>query len=469
MQKIVFRQIVFALSVLILFFTFFFLLKQDWIYKQTLAKLGPNYAKTGHQRDARISSVYKPYSEISKETINHWDAALYNRIRMEGYSQSDRLAKEKLAFYPLFPFLWRLSHLDSFWIVIFNYLLFVFGLLVLSVQLMGPSPKRIFIYGLGLLMPSAVSYYLPYAESLFLLTMAIAVWGILSNRYGIYLIGSLLFAMTRPSALIFVVALLVTEMICFFEHRNWKRLLNRIIRMAGPPISGFLIVSVIQYLPSGSWSAYFDSMELWPTESGFFNLITDWSLEGFGMSVFSIFFIAIPALVYLIVLIIKELIKNKRKEAQDLFSQDGTMKKQYLLRVSLLFITGNLIYFALTSGNMINGFSRYTMAVPFFYIILFLLPEKLEGQPIIRILFAYALCTLGMIMFLSNVVYGNGHRFQWSNSGLFISLVLSMLFLLESYLPPKLKWSFLMLLAIPALLWHTYLFNMFLSDAWIFT
>jgi hypothetical protein len=334
---------------------------------------------------------------------------------------------------------------------------------------MDPSPKRIFIYGLGLLMPSAVSYYLPYAESLFLLTMAIAVWGILSNRYGIYLIGSLLFAMTRPSALIFVVALLVTEMICFFEHRNWKRLLNRIIRMAGPPISGFLIVSVIQYLPSGSWSAYFDSMELWPTESGFFNLITDWSLEGFGMSVFSIFFIAIPALVYIIVLVIKELIKNKRKEAQDLFSEDKTMKKQYLFHVSLLFITGNLIYFALTSGNMINGFSRYTMAVPFFYIILFLLPEKLKGQPLIRILFAYALCTLGMIMFLSNVVYGNGHRFQWSNSGLFISLVLSVLFLLESYMPPKLKWSLLTLVAIPALLWHTYLFNMFLSDAWIFT
>jgi hypothetical protein len=139
------------------------------------------------------------------------------------------------------------------------------------------------------------------------------------------------------------------------------------------------------------------------------------------------------------------------------------------LRVSLLFITGNLVYTALTSGNMINGFSRYTMAVPFFYIILFILPEKLERQSVLRILLAIALCTAGLIAFLCNVIYGSGHRLEWSGAGLFISLGLLLFFVLEPYMPARLKWTLFVLLAIPCVLWHTYLFNMFLSDAWIFT
>jgi hypothetical protein len=210
-------------------------------------------------------------------------------------------------------------------------------------------------------------------------------------------------------------------------------------------------------------------MELWPTESGFFNPIVDWSLEGFGMTVFAVFFLAIPALVYVLIWAGQAFLSKERKEVPDLFSDNKTVKKEYLLRVSLLFITGNLVYTALTSGNMINGFSRYTMAVPFFYIILFILPEKLERQSVLRILLAIALCTAGLIAFLCNVIYGSGHRLEWSGAGLFISLGLLLFFVLEPYMPARLKWTLFVLLAIPCVLWHTYLFNMFLSDAWIFT
>ncbi len=468
MLKLIFRQVLLACGTGLLFILVFSLFQNEKIYDSSLGKISSNYERSGVKRDVQILNVHKPYNRFNNATLNHWDAVLYKEVRDHAYETGTGFAKEKLAFYPLFPLIWRLSHADSECIVFCNYVLFILGLILLSMLLNGLTSGSLVYLLIGILVPTAATYYLPYAESLFLFTMAIAVWGILKQKYWIYFAGAMLFCMTRPSAMIFMVALLAADGIYFIRHRNPVHFLRDFSKKIAPCIAGLGAVILVQYLYSGSWTAYFDSMDLWPAESGFFNLITDWSREGFGMSVFSIFFLSLPALIYLIFWAFQSVRTRTKHPAVSLFGTDREAQKDYLFHVSLLFIAGNLAYTFLTSGNVLNGFSRYTMAVPFFYIVLFLLPDKIRSLPAwVKLLF-FCLCFSGLSLFLHFVVYG-GERLQFANVGLLLSVTLALFLLFEAHLSGRAKWIILVVISIPCIIWQTYLFNMFLADAWIFT
>jgi hypothetical protein len=472
MRQPVLYKLLLAGTVGLLFILIFSALQNERIWQQTLGKITHVYERNGSGRTTKILEVNKPYSEFNYESIRHWDGALYYRVRNEGYhagAGTGRNVKEKLAFYPLFPFLWKVSCIDSVWIVYFNFAVFLLGLLLLSGLLMKNSRGNLFYFAAAILLPSTATYYLPYAESLFLLTMAIAVYGIFQRKYWIYAAGAFLFSMTRPAALIFMFALLSADLIYLLRHRSLRYFLKEFMLKILPCIAGFGVVTGVQYWSSGSWTAYFDSMELWPAESGFFNQVTDWSKEGFGMSVFAIFFLAIPALLSVVIWSVRSLMPGSRQEPISVFGGDEEVKRDYLFKVSLLFIAGNLVYTFLTSGNVINGFYRYTMSVPFFFLIFFQLPGKFAAMSFRSKILLYLSCLGALISFLGLVNYGTGTRFHYSNSGLFLSLALTLLLLFEESLPVWWKWILIGLLALPCIVWHTYLFNMFLGDVWIFT
>jgi len=463
------NQLVLIVGVLGLFILTFLVFQEKLIYDSTLGKISTNYERSGNGHTLKIQDVRKPYVHLTREAIYHWDGLLFKEIRDEGYKQGSLYHKEKPAFYPLFPFLWRISGIDSILIIFMNFILFGIGLVLLQRNLMKSDTHTNLLHlAIALLLPSAITYYLPYAESVFLLTLAVAIYGIFRKKYWIYAVGAFLFTMTRPSSLMFIAALIAADTILLFRHRDLKHYLKDLMPKLGPCIVGFLAVTGIQYIYTGSFIAYFESTELWPTESGFLNPIRDWSREGFGMSVFSIFFLAIPAIVYLFVLSLKSLRKDCREEPIPFFNSGENHKREYLFLISLLFIAINLVYFALTSGNVINGFYRYTLSVPFLYIILFLLPAKLSKLSLFKRIAFFATCLCGLAVFLSLVAYGVPH---WSmkSSGLFLFLIITCFLILEEYFNVRQKWIILILISLPCIVWQTYLFNMYLTDAWVFT
>jgi len=312
-------------------------------------------------------------------------------------------------------------------------------------------------------------YYLPYAESLFVFTLVLAIAGLIQKKYWLFFIGALAFSMTRPAAQIFILALIAADMRYFIHHKKIRFFLKEISLKVLPFVLGIFLVTWIQYLYSGSWTAYFDSLTFWPVESGFTSKVLDWSVEGFGMTVFCIFFIAIPCLIYSIIWGVTSL---KQQDADwapvSLFAGNARWIEEYMFNVSVLFIAGNLCYTFLTSGNILNGFYRYTVCVPFFYIVLFLLPEKIKDVKLSFKLGVVGLSIAGMSIFFMNVVYG-GNRFRFEYLGLYIMFFLLLLFIVEPYLSGNKKWLILAALLIPAIVWHAYLFNMYLSDGWIFT
>jgi|GEM_PF-865499 hypothetical protein len=467
LKKVLFK-IVITIAVYGLFSVVFDLLQNPDVYKNTLGMVSANYEHAGTAKRYTINKVNKPFIGITEENAYNWDAAHYLKIRDSLYSGIDTHYADRYAFYPFFPIIWKISGVRSHHISFVNYLFFGLALILLSQLLMKDKRTDMFFFTLALLIPSAIIFYLPYAESLFVLTLAVALWGLFKRKYWVYFIAMICFSMTRPAVVILIFAFIGTDVIYFFRHRSFKYFIKQSTITIAPVLLGWFIVTAMQYYYSDSWTAYFDTWEFWPKESGFFNKITDWSTEGFGMTSFSIFFLAIPALIYSIVFAFSSLLKKQEKNAVSLFAGNEVYIKEYMFNVSMLFIAGVLVYFAITSGNVLNGFFRYTMAIPFFYIVFFQLPEKLENIKMGYKIGGVVLSLAALYWFLTVVHYaGSLLRFEYMGLCLFIFITPVILF--ENYLSPKLKYAALLLYIIPAIIWHTYLFNMYLSNAWIFT
>jgi len=462
MRKIIFKQLGIALGVLASFFLVFSLLQDPVVYHATLGKISSNYKHDS----SGIHTTQEPYVAFNNANVQHWDAVMYKRIRDDSYFVPVSVITEKYAFYPFYPLVWKLSGIDSEYIVFFNYALFVIALILFSILLCDNPKARMIYFFAALLIPSAVIFYLPYAEAVFTLTFAIAVWGLLKNKYWLYFLGIFLFAATRPAVVVFIMALLAIDFVIFLRTRNIKQFIFVFFKKAAPAFAGFFAVASLQFYYSGSFTAYFECLNhFWPRSCDLFAPITDWSLEGFGMSVFSIFFICAPALIYMIIWTVKSL--GAKEAGVSLFESSLEQKKEYLFYVSLAFLGGNLVYTFLTSGNEIDGFCRYTTCVPFFFIVLFQLPQKLISLSFMKRAAIFSSCLLAFIIFFNNVSYVRDHiRFEYFGLLLFILLALFTLF--ESYIADRYKWLILFILLIPSLIWQTYLFNMFLSNAWIF-
>lgn len=459
-----------VLAVPVLFFTFFKLLQNPAIYNRTLGKISANYQRTGPEKQYSISKVTIPFIDITEQNAYNWDAAYYLAMRDKMYSGVNLQYADRYAYFPFFPLIWKLSFIRSWHIIFLNYLFFGIALILLSRMLMANKSYAMLFFALALLMPSAIIFYLPYAESLFILTFAVAITGIYKKQYWLYFLAMLCFTLTRPAVLILIFSLLGTDIIFLLKYRNIKHSIRQSILTLSPVITGWLMITILQYYYSGSWTTYFDANDLWPTESGFLSDIKDWSGEGFGMDVFAIFFLAIPALFYSVTAGVTSLLRknNDARKTISLFEGNASYIKDYLFNLSVIFTAGILMYYLTLRSNALNDFNRYTMSVPFFYIILFLLPEKLEKIRVQYKLGAIVLAAVALILFMLNITY-TGKLWKFEYSGLYLFLFITPLVVFEKNFSATVKLAWLFLLIIPAIIWQAYLFNMYLSNAWIFT
>jgi len=468
MKRKIISKVLVVIAVYSLFMLVFDVLQNPSVYNNTLGKISSNYQRNGDLKHYSIDKVNKPFIDIAENNAYNWDAVYYMSIRDKLYGEVDPHYADRYAFYPFFPMVWMVSGIRSHHIIFLNFLFYGIAVILLSQIFMKDKRNDIFFFILALLIPSVAVFYLPYAESLFVLTFAVGLFALVKKKYWLYFLAMICFSMTRPAVVILVFAFLGTDIMYLLRHRNIKHFFKQSTLTIAPVIMGWGIVTVIQYMYSGSWTSYFDTWILWPTESGLFNKITDWSTEGFGMNSFSIFFLTLPAVIYSIVWGIRSLLKSGKRETVSLFSGNETYIKEYMFNLSLLFIVGVLGYFICTSGNVINGFFRYTMAIPFFYIVLFQLPEKLEKVGVIYKLIALALSASALAWFMLNVHYA-GNIFRFEYVGLYLFIFITPFIVFEKYLSDRAKMIVLLVYILPAIVWQTYLFNMYLSDAWIFT
>ncbi|HPD94688.1 MAG TPA: hypothetical protein PLA24_02240 [Tenuifilaceae bacterium] len=463
------KQFLFLLLIGVLSLLFFFgtfgLLQNGKIYRNTLGVVSQNYEHTGGWSDFNISKVSKPYLPIEDSSYLNWDAAIYNCISQNLYTNEEACyGKVRPAFFPLFPLLWKVTQASPLVISILNYLMFIISIAILVTYLL-PGNKRLVITTFIILitLPTSVIYLIPYSESLFLLCAAVAVVGMLRDRYSLYFIGFLLMSMVRPATIFVLLAIVVTEVFIFIRNKGNYRIIRHSLLKLLPFLIGYLTVWIIQYLSSGSWTAFVDAQEHWAGKIQWIHEISDWSVEGFGMNTFAIFFVAIPALAYLFYIGFTMYSKK-----QLLFNIDEKSKRGYLLLISLFYLVGIFVFTLLTSGGSLHSFFRFTICSPFFYIAALI---AISNFPKLSIKFEtkmFGVSFLLLCLFVFVVGYG-GSRFQFSFFGLFMLIVTSFYLLTRRFLSVRSDTILLFLIVVFNTIWNTYMLNIFFSNGWIFT
>ena len=302
-------KIVILISVFLLGLILFKGLQNQTIFKYTLGVITFTNQHLGEPnsfvQDVDIVKTKHPYTTFDEANFNRWDVGFYSYMKDSGYGKNDTWPGiGTYAFSPLFPFIWKLTQLPAPYISILNYLMFAFSIVILSSLFLSikdfSKTDRICFFALALTLPSVFSFYIPYSESTFIFTMSIALWGLFKNKRWLFFLGMVLFALSRPSFIIVGLAFICTDIYFLILNKDNKLFFKELVWKLLPIITGMMITFYIQYLSSGSFFKMFEVHSLfWDHNFQIPTTITDWSLEGYGMSIFSIVCIVFPASIML--------------------------------------------------------------------------------------------------------------------------------------------------------------------------
>jgi hypothetical protein len=376
----------------------------------------------------------------------------------------DCYGKVRAAFFPLFPMFWKITCSSSIGISTLNYLIFIISIALLIMILLSTTVvNKLIAFSVLITVPSTIIFYIPYSESLFLFTTMLAAIGIIKKKYWLLFIGFFLLAMVRPATVFVFIAVLFAELLIFMTHKNFRLFLKEVTVKSLPFILGYFCAIYIQYLYSGSWTALLDARKYWHATVSFSHF-SDWSAEGFGLSIFAIFFLCIPAIGFLLSLF---LFKSK-SIINDYIEKIKNYKNEYLFLVSIFYLIGIFIFSLITEGLDFHSFSRYILASPLFYIAVLILLNYLYNKPIKLFCIIYFIMTIAVIIFLSVVEYG-GDKIQFSFFGLYMFILTGFYIIINRIIPQSLQISLAFILILLNTVWNTFLLNVFFSSGWIFT
>jgi hypothetical protein len=440
------------------------LMQEENIYQKTLGKISSNYQRI--ENDV-ILNVKQAFSGLDDERFYNWDADIYYCISEHGYStDSPCYLHVRGAFFPLFPLLWKWSGLNAIGISLLNYFIFISCLAYLTVRILKlPQDQLLFVYGIMVSLPAIVIYMIPYTEALFLLTMVLAYAGHSGKRYVLYFAACLAMATLRPATVFIALSFIAVEFLCYLHSGNFKCFIKPVIKRIAPFATGFLIAIGIQYLSSRSLSTMVDSQEYWKGGIRAIEQVTDWSREGFGLNAFALIFVAIPAVLFLIYTV------SRKSVFRSVFNKtvpDPENADKYFFLVSIFYLSGIFLFKLLCGGGNLHSFFRLTMTSPAFYIgLLFSLNYFSLNRTRLNIpLFLVPLILL--IIFLSLIQYG-GSRFEFPFLGMYLSIAGFALLFFKDSIGKRMRWFIAGLIIFGSLVWNTYLLNIFLNEAWIFT
>jgi hypothetical protein len=183
-----------------------------------------------------------------------WDVAFYRDIKDIGYVYATSKATN-MAFFPLFPYIWKMVHLSALQMGVFNFALFACSF----IWLIGKEKFKA-IYLLVLIsIPCFIFFYLPYSESLFFLFGTLIIKGYRNDKFNLLIIGILGCCLTRAISTVFIPMIIITELL---HWKNSKELIafpyKRILVCCSAALLAILIVISIQGIQTGKWFYYME-------------------------------------------------------------------------------------------------------------------------------------------------------------------------------------------------------------------
>ncbi len=203
-----------------------------------------------------------PNSLMTTENYENWDARNYLAIKDEGYSKKNAKimgriqAKYRVAFFPLFPLIWRLIPVNTILISILNGIFFICSFLLLARVLNFQNTG--FLACLSV--PNAIFFFLPYTEATFFFTSTLLLLGLHKENKWLTGAGILLSSLSRPAFTVFVPAIILMELL---TNKNRKQAAINIGTYLLMFSIAFLIVGLIQHHDTGEWFKFLGAQQHW--------------------------------------------------------------------------------------------------------------------------------------------------------------------------------------------------------------
>ncbi len=366
-----------------------------------------------------LVGIQQIWSSELFDTIHflNWDADHYNFIKEKGYQDF------RLAFFPLFPLIWRFLDVGVYAIILINSLIFFISFYLLIKSLEIKEVKEILMY---LSIPSFVFFYLPYSESIFFLCSLIIILGLKSNKNYLVYIGLFLSILSRPAFTVFIPALIITQLI----NKNKEKISLTIGLYLIVSILGIISVGIIQFYDSGEWFKFFSEQKNWGNHLQIPKLpLTSWAggfivrTDGFA------FLIGVLSGSFLSALILK--LK---------WVKDTVPPKEVIF--SLAYLGGITIAVLLFRGGSLFSLNRFVFATPFIIIVLNYWIKQQFNLQIKKLLLIFGLIFTFWFLFGSYV-----HIQQIIKFGL-LSLYATLIFALKSDKEIIRKYSLILLIII---------------------
>lgn len=191
------------------------------------------------------------WEAIQADGLLQWDAELYADIVRDGYSRM------YTAFFPLFPLVWKLSGLGAAGISLFNAGLFILSLSWISAEIKAKTHELLLVAAT----PTFIFFFLPYSESLFFFGSTVLLFGYFKKNQALLLIGLLICSFARPTASVFLPAIVITEWLCRDTPRD---ALLRMSKQIFAVITGLFLALFVHHHYTGAWFSFFEvQSEYW--------------------------------------------------------------------------------------------------------------------------------------------------------------------------------------------------------------
>ena len=355
------------------------------------------------------------------------------------------------AFFPLFPLIWKATGLNGLGISIFNWVVFCLGMIFICLIFKDRIKDWMFL--LVLLIPMLSVFMIPYTESLFFFCISLGLYGIVKQKYSLYFTGFFLASAVRSSSALLFAVFLCAEIIRYLYSGNIRQSAVNFIKNLLPVISGVAVVIIIQMINgSPRWFFFVEAQKFWGKYLSLPSLpFTDWSEEGKCVTTPFLIMYFVPC----VAVIFREFFtawKSKDKKPMTLW--------QYVRLLCVLYLTGNVFIAVLTQHGSLNSLARYMLCTPFF-VFLLLDTAKNDREPKWRHI--YILIGIAAVFIcLRHFLHSNG-------LGIYLVMLGSLLTFFHGRMPKKLLYVLLAAGILFSVVWTAYLYNVFLTDAWIYT
>ena len=187
---------------------------------------------------------------LTQSAFSNWDAEHYLFIRQHGYDEM------RAAFFPLFPFLWRLLNVSPMAMGLVNLALFAVSFAALAWQFQWPWRTQLVL----LSVPSLLFMALPFSEAVFFASGTALLLGLRRQLPWLYCLGLLLSCTCRAAAFVILPAVAATSL---FTQSSSRRQVGTAVAAVAATLLGLGISMAIHHAYTGNWFAVFAAQRFW--------------------------------------------------------------------------------------------------------------------------------------------------------------------------------------------------------------